>query len=284
MMTAAQHVRKEGKRVDVAAPASESTETIPIVERMDVEDFHRRWRAARVAALRQVRPSASTSSSDDESALLQQLHPEQQEEALKAVYYNARKLGRSTLRYFSLLWDEHDVRDVLSVAEVPCLQGQWTTEGQHFAVERGGCDIVRQCGAFACEYWTEAIDGLLMGLGDQVRHHRRRSVGYGDELCRDVFSARTQHEPAYGPLPEHLTNFFHNLEQRFAPNHFQVQFVGYAAGVVYYTAATRGSGCTQKIWRTMLQNAVAKTHPTLRLHDISPTSVFDREDNDHVEH
>jgi hypothetical protein len=281
-MSTRHNIQGESVRLEAAMPALRA-ERSPVVERIEVKDFHRRWRAARVAALKQVLPSASDFPTAAEAALLQQLPPEQHEEALKAVYYNARKLGHSTLRYFALLWDEDDVHDVLSVAEAPCLQGQWTMEGRGFAVERGGCETAQRCGALYCDYWNEAIDGLLMGLGDQVRHHRRRSAGHGDELCRDVFSARTQRESAYGPLPDHLASFFHKLERRFAPDHFQVKFVGYAAGVMYYEAVTRGGGCSQKIWRTLLQSAVAKVHPTLRLQDISPTSVFDREDQDHVE-
>jgi hypothetical protein len=73
--------------------------------------------------------------------------------------------------------------------------------------------------------------------------------------------------------------FFANLEQRFAPEPFRVTFVGYAAGVVYYKATARGTGCGENVWHTLLQRTVAKTYPTLRLQDVSPASVFAREEN-----
>lgn len=252
-----------------------SPTTIPVITHIDVNDVRRRWQAARIAALKQFLGSASDQPTDNEVAMLRQMPHAQRDDVLKAVYYNTRKFGHSVLRYFALLWDTHDVRDVLSGADVPCMQGQWSTDGQHVVVERRGCSAPQQCGTLGCDYWNDAIDGLLMGLGDEVRHTRHRSVGHGDGLCRDRFSPRAQHSAAYGPLPEYLVSFFANLEQRFAPKHVRVTFVGYAAGVVYYEATARGTGCGGKIWHTMLQSTVAKTYPTLRLQDVSPASVFD---------
>ena len=256
-----------------------SSTTIPVIARLDVNDFHRRWQAARVAALQQFCGGASDEPTANELAMLQQIPPTQSANVLKAVYDNARKLGHSALRYFALLWDILDVRDVLSGAGVPCMQGQWSSDGQHTVVERRGCSVPQQCGTLGCDYWNEAIDGLLMGLGDEVRHMRHRSAGHGDDFCRDAFAPRAQDGAAYGPLPEHLVPFFANLEQRFASETFRVTFVGYAAGVVYYEATARGAGCGGQIWHTMLQAIVARTYPTFRMQDVSPASILGREEN-----
>jgi hypothetical protein len=206
--------------------------------------------------------------------MLQQIPPAQDAKVLKAVYYNSRKLGHSMLRYFGLLWDILDVHDVLSGTGVPCMQGQWSSDGQRMVVERRGCSGPQECGALSCDYWNEAIDGLLMGLGDEVRHARHRSAGHGDEFCRDAFAARAQGGTAYGPLPEHLVPFFARLEQRFASDPLRVTFVGYAAGVVYYRATTGGAGCGGRSLHTMLQGLVAKAYPRLRLQDVAPASVL----------
>jgi hypothetical protein len=206
--------------------------------------------------------------------MLRQIPHARRDDALQAVYYNTRKFGHSVLRYFALLWDTHDVRDVLAGADVPCMQGQWSTDAQHVVVERHGCSAPQQCGILGCDYWHEAIDGLLMGLGDEVRHTRHRSVGHGDALCRDTFSPRAQHGAAYGPLPAPLVSVLADLAQRFVPRHVQITFVGYAAGVVYYEATAPGTGCEGQLWRMLLQRAVAKTSPTLRLQDVSPAAVL----------
>lgn len=252
-----------------------SPTSIPMVTRMDVPDFHRRWQAARSAALRQTVGAASRQPDASEVTLLQQLPPEQSAEVLKTVYYNARKFGRSALRYFALLWDTHDVRDVLAQADVPCLQGQWQTDAAtQVTVERHGCSVPQQCGTLGCAYWHEAIDGLLMGLGDTVRHARHRSVGHGDDRCRDVFTPRAQQKVTYGPVPAHLTSFLTALAQQYVPAHMQVTFVGYAAGVVYYQVTTPTSGCGHQLWPTIFQRAVAQTYPTLRLQDVAPVAVL----------
>lgn len=251
-----------------------SSTTIPVVAHIDVNDVRRRWQAARIAALKQFLGSASDPPTDNEVAMLRQMPHAQRDDVLKAVYYTTRKFGHSVLRYFALLWDTHDVRDVLSGADVPCLQGQWSTDGPSVVVERHGCSVPQQCGTLGCDYWNDAIDGLLMGLGDAVRHSRHRSVGHGDDLCRDTFSPCAQHSAAYGPLPAHLENVVAHLAQRFVPKHVRITFVGYAAGVVYYEATTGGTGCEGQLWRTLLQRAVAQAQPTLRLQDVSPGSVL----------
>lgn len=248
--------------------------TIPVVAHIDVNDVRRRWQAARIAALEQFLGAACEPPTDNEVAMLRQIPHAQRDDVLKAVYYNTRKFGHSVLRYFALLWDTQDVRDVLSGADVPCLQGQWHTDGSSVVVERRGCSVPQQCGTLGCDYWHEAIDGLLMGLGDEVRHSRHRSVGHGDDLCRDTFSPRLQHNVAYGPLPAHLESIVASLAQRFVPKHVHITFVGYAAGVVYYEATTGGTGCAGQLWRTLLQRAVAQTRPTLRLQDVSPGAVL----------
>lgn len=252
--------------------------TMPIVTRMDVHDFQRRWQAARIAALKQGAEVAADQPAATEEALLQQILPAQREAVLKAVYANTRKLGHSALRYFALLWDTDDVREVLAQADVPCLQGQWRHDGPQVVVERHGCSMPQQCGTLGCDYWQEAMDGLLMGLGDAVRHTRHRSAGHGDACCRDVFhshsAAGTQERAAYGPVPEHLGAFLRNLTPQCVPAHVQVTFVGYAAGVVYYQATAPGMGCGSQLWPTILQRAVAKTYPTLRLQDLAPSAVL----------
>jgi hypothetical protein len=261
--------------MDRSVPEASAT-TMAVATRMDVNDFHRRWQAARVAALKQVAGMAADQPAATEGALLQQILPAQRDAVLKAVYTNTRKLGQSALGYFALLWDTDDVREVLSQADVPCLQGQWSSDGPNMVVERRGCSMPQQCGTLGCDYWQEAIDGLLMGLGDAIRHTRHRSAGHGDECCRDVFNSapRAQENAAYGPLPEYLGPFLSNLKQQFVPAHVQVTFVGYAAGVVYYQATAPDMGCGQPLWPTILQRAVAKTYPTLRLQNVSPAAVL----------
>lgn len=242
--------------------------TIPMVTQLDVSDFQRRWQAARLAALRQGGETAP------ESALLPQRAPTQDPEVLKGVYYNARKFGHSALRYFALLWDTDDVRDVLSQADVPCLQGQWHTDGSTVVVERQGCGLPQQCGAWGCDYWQEAIDGLLMGLGDTVRHTRHRSAGHGDAGCRDVFTPGEAQQVAYGPVPAEMAQTLATLAQQYVPTHIEVRFVGYAAGVVYYQVITPDTGCGPRLWPTIFQRAVTQAYPSLRLQDLAPSAVL----------
>jgi hypothetical protein len=249
--------------------------------RVDPSDFASRWRAARLQALRRglaLLPGASRP--DDEVELLAQVTEARQEFVLRYVFDNSRKLGLSIARLLGVVWETSDFHDVLSKVPVACLSGEWTRTKTGVVLKREGCAEVGRIGPFFCDYWREAIDGLVMGAGDTERYARHASRGHGDATCEDVFfdDAIDAHgeRPAYAPVPERVLEGLAETAAAFAQADATLSFVGLKEGVLHYKLESAGAPCGDPETRLKerLAHEVAQRFPGLRLQDVSPSAVL----------
>ncbi|HLU69349.1 MAG TPA: hypothetical protein VKZ88_01120, partial [Fibrobacteria bacterium] len=126
----------------------------------------------------------------------------------RAVFDKSRKLARSLSHHLGVSFEVQDFEALLTTSGVSCFQGEWSARPHARVLSRAGCDACPQSGAAACDYWREALDGLVVGLGDTERLARHASVRHGDAGCIDVFyaerSRKRDGDPAWGPLPDHM--------------------------------------------------------------------------------
>ena len=145
-----------------------------------------RWRRARRAALQAV--VASAEANDGRTSFWPRLSPStatapsqglrEQPEAgywlLRILSYGAS--ARRSARGVGAASDPLRVRNMDGPARgEPALK-----------LERAGCPVAAH-GAAACDYWREAISGLVLGMSGLL-HGRHASLGHKDPSCVDVFS------------------------------------------------------------------------------------------------
>lgn len=194
----------------------------PIVPQNEIEDFNRRWQSARLSALRSGCPEASipeAADPDSEKRLLEAVcavdgaatrssSTGAQNAVLRGVFDNSRKLALGFAKRLGLTFETGDFRGLLEVSGIPCAKGDWSERAGACVLTRNECGFCRSVGSYACDYWREAMDGLVMGLGEKERFVRHASARHGDANCLDVFyteaAAPGADSPAWGPVPEHM--------------------------------------------------------------------------------
>jgi hypothetical protein len=151
-------------------------------EKFQVGELALRWRKARVSALSSVM-GAELSVSDpySEYELLKKIHEADRERALRAVFDYSRKLGLSLTKFLGLSWELDDLAEILPHLQLGCFSGAWNQKNGARVLERSGaCESLSASGSFGCDYWREALDGFVMGVGENERFTRHRSQGHQD--------------------------------------------------------------------------------------------------------
>jgi hypothetical protein len=263
------------------------------------QDFQQRWTAARISALRkmiQIEPeiiaSGSNLESSSEDELVEQYfsknlnsNPEEcakaKDQLLRLIFDNSRLLARSLSKHLGLSFEIEDFQNLLQKSEIPCAQGHWESRETSRILKRNGCDYCTRSGANACDYWREAIDGLVMGLGDNERFVRHASKRHGDSECIDVFylelNSNKKDSMAWGPLPEHmaptLTSICQDFESKMKTS---IQLKGLSEGVLYFefNNSTDSFCGGTKLLTSTFQRKLQKNYPGLTVQEVTPRAVL----------
>lgn len=262
------------------------THTHPTVRsqhHFSIDDFYARWKSSRTAAIRAVIAPSNPMTHDthDETDLLMRVEEKDRDPVLKNVFDNSRKLGISVVRYLGLSWETSDMADILKHAPMPCLHGEWQPTLTGVMLQRAGCLAVKQLGAFYCDYWREALDGFVMGVGVSERYARHASVGHGDAVCTDVFFDdalnHAGEKSRYGEMPEKLKLLLADVHTRFKQMDITLTLKGISEGVLYYCLeSAKGPLCGDRgreLHASFVQD-VRSRMPGLRLRDASPLAVY----------
>lgn len=254
-----------------------------------IADFLGRWSGARRAALvastdapHAIQGGASWDSAA-EVAWVAGLNEEQLDRALRAVFDSSRKLAISASKRFSLQFDLDDFQTIFSASNIPCTAGHWTSRKAARVAEQRACPLLGTVNLQAvCQWFREAADGLVMGLGSTERYVRHRSQGYGDESCLDVIyddgAGAEQGVLRWGPVPPPMSASLDSVVRDFARNGDTVKWVGYSAGTIFYSL-NEGSIkplCGTKA-RQKHEDLFSKVHhlvPELRMQDAAPLAVY----------
>lgn len=257
-----------------------------------VQEFHARWSKSRISAFRQVAPPGTLISSSNEFELVDRYFSKdldltsaevakRKDALLRAVFDNSRLLALSLSKHLNLSFEVQDFQNLLEKSEIPCAQGQWESRGTARVLVRTGCEACHESGANACDYWREALDGLVMGLGDKERVVRHASVRHGDAACVDVFyldgDGRKNAELAWGPLPEHMVENIAAVCSDF--EHYMktsVQIKGFNEGVLFFEfkSSTDGLCIGGQLLTSTFQRKIQKLYPGLLVREITPKAVL----------
>lgn len=245
-------------------------------EAHQLEDFSRRWQAARLSALKTVIGEDLFSESDALSAL-QTESIDKQEAAKRAVFHVGGLLASGMTRYFRHLWTPREAAHLISSAGIPCFRGKWTQPdgAESYKIQRPGCEHGHA--SFLCEYWREAADGFITGLSDKFFYARHASISAGNTECRDwIYTARDAHLK-FGAVPEAQEKIAIELNNLLAKDKVHFEAVGFSENTLYYRmdseeAAFCGPG--KRLFEDFAKNRFKKVFPDIKFFDVTPRPVL----------
>ncbi|WP_347357551.1 hypothetical protein [Bdellovibrio sp.] len=253
---------------------------------MDLKDFNDRWQKARLSAIEQVLQNPEQSGMTRvlplalrEEHLLGSTPAEKKDEVLRAVFLNSRKLAQSFSQHQGLLFEIQDFQLLVQQSGIPCFQGLWESRNNALVLTRGACSYASEARDFACTYWREALDGLVMGLGEEERSARHGCSRVDGGACVDVLFVEANPAPGksvrYGVIPPMLVEDLEQIKEQFTTSmKTEVEFVGYSAGTLYFHFP-KGTSCgSGAIYTSALLSKIQTKHPYIQLQDISPRAVL----------
>lgn len=267
----------------------------------DISEFSERWRNARLSALKVSLRENGVSVSDptepvdqarEEHRLLSAVRDEFRSVVLRKVFDYSRQLGMSASRAFKLSFEIGDFSEILESIELPCFRGKWREHNGTRVLERTGCEAVSLSGGLACDYWREALDGLVMGAGSAERLARHRSRGHGDDECVDVLfeeefslprvigegAAKPRPESKkFGPVPTEVADALGVAADRLKKMKIALHVDGVSEGVLYYRLDPEKGvlcGAGGKMIHESFQRELNAKFPNLKLQDASPLAVY----------
>lgn len=263
------------------------------------KDFGLRWQKARLSGLQSLLNEKSKSEAIGDQALatrelelLSKVSEALQDQALRTVFDYSRQLGRSVSRFLGLSLETSDFSEILASTQIPCFQGKWRSHNEALVLERKGCASLSTLNSFGCDYWREALDGLIMGAGDTERLARHRSLGHGDQECVDVLFTENYSVPRvvcreqssnppslkkYGPVPLKLTQELEAISKRFEKMKVCLHIDGFSEGALYYRLETDEGvlcGAGGKLLHDSFCKELAKKFPKILAKDSSPLAVY----------
>ena len=277
-----------------------------VIQQFDSLDFNQRWLKARISAFPEIGPEEANSESTrqasntaKESFLVESylvnlffthiesesMEPEEKEKAkdtlLKGIFDRSRKLAMSLSKRLGITFEVQDFQSLLTQSNIPCLKGDWTASENARTLNRKGCDYCVESGSHACDYWREALDGLVMGLGEKERLARHATVRHGDAICTDVFfteSNRSEAEAlAWGPLPEHMALDLFEIAAYFhRTTGISIILKGFREGVLFFefTSSTDLLCGNSNLLGLKFHGLVKEKFPGLTLKDVTPQAVL----------
>lgn len=253
-------------------------------EHFDVTDFLERWVKARHAALGTCLMEhgiEADTSALDEPALLALVPPAARDQVLRRVFDNSRRLALSAARAFNLCFEVEDFASLLIAAEVPCALGTSERRPGAWVMRRPACALVENVGHFACDYYREASDGLIMGGGDDERFARHACAGHGDAECLDILyldsSAATDAGFKWQPVPDQVSKRLRPVTEAMTALGADLEFKGYGEGTLFFTlksASGPNCGSTVGNLHDRLRTEVRAIFPHFRLQDVMPLAVY----------
>jgi hypothetical protein len=165
---------------------------------------------------------------------------------------------------------------LLSQLDVPCLAfGKWSDVAGGKTLSRRPCSQNKTAGE--CDYYREAIDGLVIGLTEEVRHTRHKSLGHGDDSCLDMLYDDPTTNARFGPLPDDVSEAAGPLQRllKSFSSDLKLTLLGVSEGVLLYRLEAKDGCSTVSLARQLIERNLSKKVPHLTLRELSPKSVFE---------
>jgi hypothetical protein len=168
----------------------------------------------------------------------------------------------------------------------PCLKGQWQSNNTSASLKRSGCEAGKKNGARYCQYWREAVDGLVMGLCETERYARHSCLSVGDSECVDVFYTEStegsnqaiwNNQLRWGPIPIEKKDGLTKIEDVFQKMNVTLKVLGMSEKKLFYKMESKGTlscGSNGTFVRNYLEKLVHEIWPDVELTDASPLAVY----------
>lgn len=242
------------------------------------EELSLRWRHARRAALRKVLPASTADTPDDE--LLRSALASDAAAAHRAVFENSLRLGRGYAAVEGSHATFSDLAGALPELAVPCAERTPRAPEDDSAamyLERDACPA-SALGADGCDFYREAIAGLVLGMTGGILHTRHESAGHGGARCVDAVYVDPEWRDRHGTIPEPLRPHLDAVSAtlRMFDSRARVEFLGVAEGTLHYVVRGGGGAGSLNVGGT-LARLIHRRLPDLSLREVSPRAIFSDE-------
>lgn len=266
-------VLRTGTTRAARAPVSSCGSAPATHDRTVPDDLPQCWLRARAAALHRFAPGSLP-----ELELVKAVSPEDWGQALLAVFDNSLRLGRSCAQFVGGELDLTQLSECLARVAAPCLRQAFEPLPLRASQAlRPPCSEGPTVGARYCDYWREALGGLVLGLSDgHVRHTRHRSAARGASACLDQLYTDPESAYRHGPIPEALEAGLAAVSASFArlAGGSTVRFLGLSEQHLCYRIEGDTAAGGALALSAMLERAVRRRFPELELIDSLPRAVF----------
>jgi hypothetical protein len=241
---------------------------------LDPADLLVRFAAARLAALQETLGFARPTT--DERSALDSVPPEQRDALARRVYWNAWRLGRSAARAHGEVNEPERLCALLGASGLDCARGTWRADGTRRRLEREGCPTGEALGIAACDFFREALDGLVSGLSGRLRFARLASRGHGAQSCADVVYSERDPTARSGPVPAEVSRQFAQPIARLRVLGVSVELLGLAENRLHVeVAGLHAARCGPTgLYFDLLADHLVRHFPDLVLVDASPRAVM----------
>lgn len=240
-----------------------------------LRDLGERWRCARRAALKASIRSDGAPLPESEDGLLARALEQEPAPLLRRVFENSLRLGLGFTRHYGLELTLRDLQSALPQLGARCAVGVWTADDDEPALRlaRRGCPF-KDLGAAGCDYWGEAVNGLVLGLTGGIHHARHRSVGHGDDDCVDVVHVDPESALRFGTIPAEIAAELEAVSRlaRTFSSDVTLTFHGLSERVVYYSQVGGHAGGISVA--SLVDRALKRRLPHLTFREAGPRAVF----------
>lgn len=258
----------------------------------DYEDLGVRWSQARISAIRKAFGDNSPNDINNHELHLLDFflttsskaahfeYEKKKHTLLRGVFDHSRRLALSFSKKFGLTFELDDFQDFLKTSKIPCSNGDWESRHSARILSRHSCSCgpISNAGTDVCDYWREAIDGFVMGLGERERFVRHSCIKRGDTTCVDVFYLDSEYEAlAWRPIPPEMAADLIQICKEFEKQmSVPILLKGIRESVLYFEFLnSRLNGCGgSQFLLTLFQRKINSKYPDLQIHDVTPKPVL----------
>ncbi len=216
---------------------------------------------------------------EDEGLLLAGALASDEGSVLRRAFEHSFALGRGFASFHGVEITLDDLPELLPTLDAPCTRGDCTLDhdGASAHLHRSGCEV-SPGGPGACDFYREALQGLLLGLSGELLHTRHASRGHGDGACVDVVYVDPESHLRFGPIPagmlevlQGITRMIHAFDSS-----QRIEFLGLSESVLYYRL-TRDHD-SQLCATAIVERSVRKRFTGLSAREVSSRPVLKPQD------